>query len=344
MSTRSAIRLCILATLAAPLGCGGDDSGASEDGGADVELEADGGADGDAAPETGDDVAPEVDEEADVPAEDGAGDGSSTCPRAGDPGPGDHTLALDYGGLSRSYIVHVPPGYDPSAPTPVVFNFHGFTSNASQEVFFSNMNPTADAHGFLVVYPDGYASSWNAGSCCGDAASEGVDDVGFIRALVDEVASLLCIDRDRVYASGMSNGGFLSYRLACEAADVFAGFAPVAGGIGITGCSPSRPVSLIAYHGTADSYVPYAFGESSLHDYADLAGCTGDPVRTMYGTSYCDVYEACDGGVRVGLCTLDGMDHCWPGGEPPRTICETFIGVYSVDLNANEHLWEFLDG
>jgi polyhydroxybutyrate depolymerase len=337
------IRLTMILGLGAAAACGGDDgTSGADDGGADTVGED---AVGDVSPD-----AVEATEE-DIGGEDfggeEAGDGTSdvpgVCPRPGDPGPGDHTLPLAFGGLDRSFIVHVPPGYDPTAPTPVVFNFHGYSSNAAQEVFFSNMNPTADARGFVVVYPDGYHNSWNAGACCGDAAAEGIDDVAFVRALVDEVDRLFCIDRARLFAAGMSNGGYLSYRLACEAADLFAGFAPVAGGIGITGCAPSRPVPLIAYHGTVDSMVPFTFGEESFHQYARLAGCTGDPVRTAHGTSYCDAYETCDDGVRVGFCALEGMDHCWPGGAAPRRICETFIGAYSEDLNANENMWDFFN-
>ena len=322
--------------------CGTSDGEAGDaDGETAAEAEADGVAD--EAAEEGDDDG--VSDDALAEADDGAvGDVPAGCPRPGDPGAGDHLREMDFGGRTRTWRVHVPPGYDPANPTALILNLHGYTSNGAQQVFFSNMNPTADARGFIVVYPDGYENSWNAGACCGLAASEGIDDVAFLVALVDEVAALLCIDRERVFAAGMSNGGYMSYRLACEAADVFAGFAPVAGGLGIAACVPSRPVPLIAYHGLDDSMVPYSMGDSSFREYARLSGCTGDPVRTLYDDSTCDIYETCDGGIRVGLCSLVGMDHCWPGGEAPRTICETFIGSYSADLNANEHMWEFFGG
>ncbi len=335
---------CVMAAILTS-GCGG--SGTGGDAGQDqpgdpVDTAGDVAAD-DSYGDLGDEDAGDAADTAGDPAEDGdAGDvPPGTCPRPGDPGPGNRTIDIDHGGLARSYILHVPPSYDPAVLTPVVLNMHGYSSNASQEVIFTDMNTTADSRGFIVVYPDGYESSWNAGTCCGAAASEGIDDVAFLIAVVNDVASRLCVDRDRVYASGMSNGGFMSYRLACEAAEVFAGVAPVAGGLGIAGCAPSRPVPLVAYHGTADSYVDYAFGQASFEDYAALSGCSGTPVHTTFGESYCDVYDSCTGGIRVGLCTLAGMDHCWPGGPSPRALCEAFIGAYSEDINANEHMWDF---
>jgi polyhydroxybutyrate depolymerase len=338
-------RLCglVIGSMGLAAAACGSNDGEAED--ADVETAAEAEADGAADEAPGEGDADSLPDESPAEADgEAVGDVPAGCPRPGDPGPGDHVFEMDHGGLVRPWRAHVPPGYDPASPTAMILNLHGLGSNGAQEALFSNMNATADARGFVVVYPDGYENSWNAGACCDPAAADGIDDVGFLVALVDEVAARLCIDRERVYAAGMSNGGFMTYRLACEAADVFAGFAPVAGGLAVTGCTPSRPVPLIAYHGLDDSMVPYSMGDGSFREYALLSGCTGDPVRTMYDDSYCDIYETCDGGIRVGLCSLVGMDHCWPGGEAARRICETFIGSYSADLNANEHMWEFFGG
>jgi polyhydroxybutyrate depolymerase len=289
--------------------------------------------------EPADDMPGEVVE--DVPVDEVDDDAPLSCPIAGDLGPGNHTIPLEHDSMARTYIVHVPPGYDSSTPTPLVLNLHGFSSNATQQAFFSDMNSTADSEGFVVVYPEGYANSWNAGLCCGDALAEDIDDVGFLTSVVADVSTMLCVDASRVYSSGMSNGGYMSYRLACEAPDVFAAVAPVAGALGYSPCTPSSPIPLIAYHGTADSYVDYSYGVMSFEAFGALMGCVGDPVRTMHETSFCDVYEDCDEGVQVGMCTLDGMDHCWPGGPAPRAICEAVIGAYSEDINANVHMWEF---
>ncbi len=275
------------------------------------------------------------------PVDDPVDDAPAGCPLPGDLGSGNHDVTLEHDSMTRDYIVHVPPGYDPATPTALVLNLHGYTSNAEQQVPFSNMNATADAEGFIALYPNGYENSWNGGACCGQAAAEGIDDVGFLVSVVADVSTRLCIDPDRVYASGMSNGGYMSHRLACEASDVFAAVAPVAGGLGILGCSPPRPVPVIMFHGTDDSVVPFSSAETALSAWGSHDSCTSTPVTTSFGDSYCDVHETCEGGAEVGLCALSGMDHCWPGGAPPRWLCETFVGTYSEDINANDYMWEF---
>jgi polyhydroxybutyrate depolymerase len=182
-------------------------------------------------------------------------------------------------------------------------------------------------------------NSWNAGTCCGRAASEGLDDVGLLRAFVADISTALCIDRRRVYATGMSNGGYMSHRLGCEAADLFAAVAPVAGAMGIPDCAPSRPMPLIAFHGLQDGLVPYAEGRAALDLWLDLNGCAGEPARTDFGASYCETWTGCAEGIDVAFCTLDPMGHCWPGGS--SALCLAFIGPYNDDINANEAMWEF---
>jgi polyhydroxybutyrate depolymerase len=301
-------------------GGGGSDTGGGDDGG-------DGGdtsTPGDTGEETG---SSDTGEPVDCPVED-------------DLGAGDHPITLSHDGSDRTYEIHVPPAYDPEAATPVIVNMHGYTSAGWQQVLFSDMNPVADAEGFIVIYPDGIANSWNAGSCCGDAASTDVDDVGFLSAVIEDLSTKLCIDRARVYATGMSNGGYMSHRLACEASDVFAAVAPVAGAMGIPDCDPPRPMPVVAYHGTEDGLVDYADGAAAIDEWVGLNGCTGDPVRTDHGGSYCDRWESCDDGVEVELCTLDPMGHCWPGGS--STLCLPGIGPFNDDINANEHMWAFM--
>src|SRR5262249_2956371 len=154
------------------------------------------------------------------------------------------------GGAMRSVNVHVPASYDPSQPMALVLNFHGYSSNAQQEDLLSQMSAKADAAGFIAIHPEGTQNSWNAGACCGVAAQTGVDDVAFTKAILDEAASKLCVDAKRVFVTGMSNGGFMSNRLGCELADRVAAIAPVAGVVGITTCTPSRPMPVIHFHGT----------------------------------------------------------------------------------------------
>ncbi len=347
-----------VAVLAASLleqGCGAssrgaDDSGTDGPGDQESDLAADTDADdpgSDEALEDGPwgDPDAEADAAADAADLDAIGEPDeppTDCPVPGDIGTGDHQIDIWYGGVLRGYRFHVPPGYDPAAPTPVVFNMHGFMSNSWEQVMFSGMNDAADVNGFVALYPDGLASSWNAGSCCGTSAATGVDDVGFLRAVASDLSMRLCVDPVRLYATGMSNGGYMSHRLACEANDLFAAFAPVAGAMGIEGCAPGRPVPIIAYHGLEDPLVAYDDGRSAI-DGADgwviRNGCTGDPTWAAYGDSYCEIWETCAGGVRTGICTLDPMGHCWPGGS--STLCLPFIGPFNDDIPANQHMWTF---
>ena len=141
---------------------------------------------------------------------------------------------------------------------PLVLDFHGYLGSSGEQATFSQITPAADAAGVAIVLPQGVGNSWNGGACCGQAASEDIDDVGFIRALVDAMDMHVCFDAARVYAMGMSNGGYISNRLGCEAADVFAAIGPVAGMIQIPfeECQPSRPVPVMHFHGTADLIVP----------------------------------------------------------------------------------------
>jgi poly(3-hydroxybutyrate) depolymerase len=139
-------------------------------------------------------------------------------------------------GNDRQYKVHVPPSYSPATPMPILFCMHGLFQNAVMFCLDSGVawNTKSDAEGFILVMPNGYQNSWNGGTCCGAAATAGLDDVSLIRAIFAEVAAHLNVDPHRVYATGLSNGGYLSYRLACEASDLFVAIAPVAGAVGTT--------------------------------------------------------------------------------------------------------------
>src|ERR1041385_8631459 len=251
---------------------------------------------------------------------------------------------LTHAGVQYGYTVHLPPSYDGTHRTPLVINWHGLTSNAKQQEGFSNMDPVSDADGFIVVYPNSPDNSWNAGTCCAFSATTR-DDIGFAHALVDQISKDACVDSKRIYTTGMSNGAFMSYRLGCEAADVFAAAAPVAGKIGVPNCHPSRPIPLIAFHGTADPLVAYDSGALSADNMtvpdtvkhgAELAACPPGPTQTYKnGTVTCEAWSDCGGGVGVELCSAEGEGHCWPG----QSICP--FGAATTDVDASRRIADF---
>ena len=262
--------------------------------------------------------------------------------------PGEYLgFEVEVDGVTRNYNLYVPAGYDGSSPTPLVFNFHGFGSNAAQQSFFSDFNVEADERGLIVAYPNGIENSWNAGACCGDAPDAGVDEVAFVRAMLDALQQTTCIDASRVYATGMSNGGMLSHRLACEAADLITAVGPVAGALvlPVGECKPTRPIPVIHFHGTEDTVVPYpgnglGFPDvvESLQGWADRNGCAGaSSVTFEMDDVSCQTWDDCDDDATVTLCTLDGFGHCWPG----QPFCPT--GESSETIRANTMMLDLFE-
>jgi polyhydroxybutyrate depolymerase len=172
--------------------------------------------------------------------------------------PGDHTITLNHDGRERSAIVHVPSRAVEMRNIPVVMNFHGGGGHASSEQEYSLMDRAADRENFVAVYPNGTGRfgkrllTWNAGTCCAYSVINNVDDVGFIRALVADLAERIPIDRRRVYATGLSNGGMMAHRLAAEAADLIAAIAPVAGGMVFPAITAARSVPVMHLHSVDD--------------------------------------------------------------------------------------------
>jgi polyhydroxybutyrate depolymerase len=242
------------------------------------------------------------------------------------------------GGTQRTARVHVPASYDPSARTPLVVNIHGRTSNAAQQADLSHAIAKSDAEGFVVIHPQSATSptSWNAGGCCDPAVSDKVDDAGFIEALLDEAEARLCVDPDRVYAMGLSNGGYMSYRIACELADRFAAVGPVAAHLLMSTCTPARPVPVFHVHGTDDSLVSYAYVDETIDFWRNKNGCTTQQTSYQHGDASCVTYGGCNKGADVVLCTIDGGGHQWPGGE---TL--PFLGYKSDDLITTDAVWSF---
>ena len=277
-------------------------------------------------------------------------------------GPGDYSRTVQVDGGERSYLVHVPPQYTPDAPMPAVFAFHGGGANARNMVVFSGLNKKADQAGFIVVYPEGSGRlkrmlTFNAGNCCGQAATNNIDDVAFVRRVLDDLERIANIDRCRVFATGMSNGAMMAYRLASEMSDRIAAIAPVSGAMGTKDCRPGRAVSVMHFHGDADEFTPFAGGKGrgpsgtyfysvdhSINAWVDANGCNKDPRTTQLpdkekdGTTVKQVrYASGKEGAEVVLVMIEGGGHTWPGNEPRMRP----LGVSTRDISANDMMWEF---
>jgi polyhydroxybutyrate depolymerase len=265
----------------------------------------------------------------------GAGDGAAgsagaECPSTATAAAGTTTKMVMAGGMNRSYVLYVPPNYTGRTPVPVVFDFHGLGGSGMSQMNTSNWRGVADARGFIMVYPNGVGNSWNMGRCCNPAMQQRVDDVGFVRAMINQLKTDACIDPKRVYSTGCSNGGGMSYKLACDAADVIAAIAPVDCDC-VTGstvnpscamCSPSRPVTEITFRGTADTIVPYAGGETpvvpglffpgaqmNFRDRGQINMCTGSP-QAVPNRPACETYPTCGEGAETILCVIQNGSHC----------------------------------
>jgi polyhydroxybutyrate depolymerase len=270
--------------------------------------------------------------------------------------PDDQSATFEFGGLSRTYLVHVPPG----RPTGLVVNLHGGTSTGSQEETLTSFDGVADANGFVVVYPDGIDRNWADGRGASEPDHRGVDDVGFLAALAGKLTNEYGIDPGRVFATGMSNGGFMANRLGCDRADVFAAVAPVSGTLGTNvACNPSRPVAVLEVHGTADPLVPFDGGtmrgrggtsdivsaRAMVERWRSADGCQGAPAaETLPGTGDGTVVHRftstpCAAGTAVVFYQVDDGGHTWPGG--PQYLPKAIIGPTTHAFAASEAIGGF---
>jgi len=277
-------------------------------------------------------------------------------------GSGDHARTLTAGGLLRSYLAHIPATYDSGKPTALVLAFHGGGTNAESMVRFSGLNAKSDEAGFVVVYPNGTGRlkrvlTFNGGNCCGYAASHKIDDVEFTRAILDDLATQVNIDRNRVFATGMSNGAIMAYRLASELSDRIAAIAPIAGPMGTERAAPRRPVSVIHMHGTDDEFAPLHGGkgrgvsgtnfysvEYSVQTWVKANGCQAEPTVERLPDIAKDgtgavrkIYRPCNDGAEVALVVIESGGHTWPG-QPPRL---KILGTSTNNVSANDLMWEF---
>lgn len=232
--------------------------------------------------------------------------------------PGDHVVHVTSSGQERDFVLHVPPGYEPGIPLPLVINLHGLGSNARQQERLSQMSVKADEEGFIVVYPQatGAPAAWHIG-----AGDQAFADAVFLRDLIDFLEERMSVDPARVYVTGFSNGGGMANRLGCLFADRIAAIAPVSGAYLLwQSCRTARPLPVLAFHGTADAIVPYD-GDAVLPAipawaaaWAERDGCDPEPsISLQQGSTTGQTWGNCQSGSAVTLYTIEGGGHRWPG-------------------------------
>jgi len=262
-------------------------------------------------------------------------------------------------GTLRTYFVHLPNGSASTPDLPLVINLHGFGSNATEQAAYSRFNSLADLNDFIVVYPEGLVASlpelgdgqhWNSGF------QTGVADVQFMNDIIDIMWNEYAIDLSRVYVTGMSNGGFMAYTLACELGDRVAAISSVTGSmlnLSIANCDPERPIPVLQFHGTEDQIVPYegsdiiAPVEQVVSYWAQNNGCADEPVVSEImdsntsdnSTVTRSLYNDCPDGLQVDFYRIVGGGHTWPGAliEQPQ------LGETNRDISASSLSWSFFE-
>jgi polyhydroxybutyrate depolymerase len=258
--------------------------------------------------------------------------------------------SFNYDGLLRTYRLYIPAVYSPDQPAPLVLNLHGYGSNAAEQEFYGDFRPIADTAGFLLVHPNGTTDAggsqfWNT------FGNSSVDDAGFLSALIDTINKSYPINPARVYSTGMSNGGFMSFSLACSLSDRIAAIASVTGTMIISelnACNPQRSVPIMQIHGTSDGVVPYNGNilfvpVADLNDFwIDFNNCNTVPVVTELPdidpddgcTAEHYLWQGGDSFSTVEHFKVIGGGHSWPGAP-------VIVDITNMDFSASEEIWRF---
>lgn len=283
--------------------------------------------------------------------------------------PGQYERALIHDGIRRTYILQIPPQYDPHKAFPLVLLFHGGTGNARQALDHYGLVEKANKEGFILVAPNGTGRlkdrilTWNVGFGFGYAMRHNIDDIGFTRKLITEIEDTISIDHKRIFATGISNGGILCHFLAAELSDHIAAIAPVVATIGgkksmneqyILPPQPNEAVSIIAFNGLLDEHIPYSGGKQKKSVGKPVWVKSGQETHAFWVTAdHCtsiphivvnkhDEFEKItyDKGINdseVIQYLIFNQGHAWPGGKRPRLGGDT----PSTTVNATDVMWEF---
>jgi len=281
----------------------------------------------------------------------------------------DYEFTIQHDGLTRKYRAHVPPSYDNILPTPAVIYIHGGggSAEASRK---DGLYDESDEHGFILLTPDGTGPmknilhAWNSGEystikgetdfCCGYPIEKNIDDIGFISKMIEDAKQRFTIDENRIYSTGISNGGMMSYRLACELSDKIAAIAPVSSPATPINCKPTRAVPVIHIHGTADPCALYGGGLSpgcigrerymqsakyQVSKWINLNRCSEETeIFFQKGDAECISYYKCKEGSDVVFCTIEGGGHTYPSGN--QYLPKRRIGPVSYNISFDQ-IWEF---
>ena len=268
--------------------------------------------------------------------------------------PGTYRFHFTHGGLRREYLVHVPKT-STGKPAPLLLALHGGGGDMDYQAQNYGLVGKSEQAGFIAVFPNGASrfrsgilATWNAGACCGRAVTQKVDDVGFLKEVIARVSRQLSVDQRRIYATGMSNGGLMAYRLACEAPELIRAIAPVAGTDNTIGCKPSRPVPVIHFHARDDSHVLFTGGHGpdalADTDFTSVPATIAKWValnraspraRTVLSVPGATC-ERHDGAAPVELCVTESGGHSWPGSQSRRANKSP-----SQAIRANDRMWDF---
>ena len=289
----------------------------------------------------------------------GDGDaGGDPAPSATSAKPGAVTRTIKVDGRERTYLMYRPTTIDPDDPTSLVVVLHGGFGTGAQARQSYGWDAKADAEGFVVVYPNGVDKAWNAGTCCGRPQRDDVDDVKFLGAVVDEVTQAEGVVPDRVYATGISNGGMMAYRLACELPGKVVAIGPVAASMTVRCEQPvPRPTGVMHIHGLDDRNVPFAGGvgtkgvakdsrpsiPSVVERWRAIDACPGPAASATAGAVTTLTSAGCTAGTEVVLITVAGAGHQWPGSTPPNAAARRALDLDepSTALDATSTLWDF---
>jgi polyhydroxybutyrate depolymerase len=256
---------------------------------------------------------------------------------------------IRHDGEDREYFLHVPDTEPDESGMPLLFNFHGFAGTAESQLEWSDFRSLANEHGFLLVYPQGTemngVSHWNS-ALPGPSNKSTADDFGFIEAIITRLSNQHSVDAGRIYATGYSNGGFMSYSLACYKSDVFAAIAPVSSTMlnEFDGdCAPTRPVPVISANGTRDDTVPYNGGQEGYQAIDDVVDywvnhnniTTQPEVTDVSSRIRHRLYTGGDNGVAVSQYRVERGEHVWFsegfGGGSLAAVVWDFMSAYDLD-------------